>query len=418
VIGSIEGYYGVPLSHHARREHMSWMATKGLDLFAYAPKDDPYHRDKWREMHPADDMDAFADLIAHGRKVGVDFCYTISPGLDWSAGDEDALTLKLKSLRAIGCDAMAILWDDVPPGGADLGETHGRANAAAVKAIDGVRWWTVGTDYAIGEATSYLEALCRETPDEMLVAWTGPYVVPLDITAELAARIGEAVGRKLLLWENFPVNDGAMAGVLHMGPYPERDAALPGVSSGVLLNTMQQPIASRIGIASGAAFWQDPTTDKETVWRAALGEITGIEAFARASRSWVSHPGPSDELVAMLDDTKALRTYLEGGVRKGLGEDVIAEIEPWLQAWEREAQAMLMGLDILDRGYRSGPRGMAGGVLWTRARLSEQQVFGIRQAVYPVFQQRGKESTAHEATTVVGDNLTDMLMRRALQRNL
>ncbi len=397
---------------------MSWMATKGLDLFAYAPKDDPYHRNKWREMHPSEDMDAFADLIAHGRSCGVDFCYTISPGLDWSSGDEDALIAKLRSLRSLGCDAMAILWDDVPPGGAELGETHGRANAAAVRAIDGVRWWTVGTDYAVGESTPYLEALCKNTPDEMLVAWTGPYVVPLDISGELAARIGEAVGRKLLLWENFPVNDGAMAGVLHMGPYPQRDEALPSASSGVLLNTMQQPIASRVGIACGAAFWQDPSRDREDVWREALGEVPGIEAFARASRSWVSSPGPSDEMVAMLDDPSALRTYLEAGVRSGLADDVVAEIEPWLQAWEREAQVMGMGLDILDRGYRSGPRGMAAGVLWTRARLSEQQVFGIRHAVYPVFQQRGKESTAHNASTVVGDNLTDMLMRRVLLRDL
>jgi hyaluronoglucosaminidase len=227
LLGCIEGYYGVPFSHAARRDHMSWMASKGLDLFAYAPKDDPYHRQKWREMHPSTDMDAFADLIAHGKRVGVDFCYTISPGLDWSSGDEDVLTRKLKSLRDIGCDAMAVLWDDVPPGGAELGEIHGRANAAVVKALDGVRWWTVGTDYAISGPTPYLEALCAQTPDEMLVAWTGPYVVPLDISGELAATIGEAVGRKLMLWENFPVNDGAMSGVLHLGPYPDRDASLP-----------------------------------------------------------------------------------------------------------------------------------------------------------------------------------------------
>ncbi len=396
---------------------MSWMATKGLDLFAYAPKDDPYHRDRWREMHPSEDMDAFADLIAHGRSVGVDFCYTISPGLDWSAGDENALIAKLRSLRAIGCDAMAILWDDVPSGGAELGETHGKANAAALRAIDGVRWWTVGTDYAVAGPTPYLEALCRHTPEEMLVAWTGPYVVPLDISGDLAARIGEAVGRKLLLWENFPVNDGAMAGVLHMGPYPERDRALPGASSGVLLNTMQQPLASRIGIACGAAFWKDPSTDREEAWRRELGDYSFIEPFARASRSWVSSPGPSAELVELMDSGR-LRPYLEAGVRDGVPEEWAEEIEPWLAAWEREAQAMLMGLDIIERGYRSGPRGMAGGVLWTRAQMSEQQVFGIRRAVYPVFQQRGKESTAHNASTVVGDNLTDMLMRRALQRDV
>jgi hypothetical protein len=76
---------------------------------------------------------------------------------------------------------------------------------------------------------------------------------------------------------------------------------------------------------------------------------------------------------------------------------------------------MLMCLDILERGYRSGPRGMAGGVLWTRARVQKPQVFGIRSAVYPVFQQCGKESTAAKESVVVGENLTDMLCRRALQ---
>src|SRR5439155_20494715 len=162
---------------------------------------------------------------------------------------------------------------------------HGKGNAAAVSAIDDVRWWTVGTDYAVGESTPYLEALCRTTPDEVLVAWTGPYVVPLTISGDLAARIGEAVGRKLLLWENFPVNDGAMSGVLHMGPYPERDASLVEASSGVLLNTMQQPLATRIGTACGAAFWRDPSRDREDAWREAVAEFPGVDAFARSSRS-------------------------------------------------------------------------------------------------------------------------------------
>ncbi len=397
------------------------MATKGLDLFAYAPKDDPYHRAQWRELHPSSDMDAFADLIAHGKSVGVDFCYTISPGLDWSSGDEDVLVQKLQSLRDIGCDAMAVLWDDVPPGGAELGTTHGRANATVVKAIDGVRWWTVGTDYAIGEATPYLHALCKETPDEMLVAWTGPYVIPLSIDAELAMRIGEAVGRKLMLWENFPVNDGAISGVLHLGPYPDRDAALPEASSGVLFNTMEQAIASRVGIACGAAFWQDPSSDREAVWRDTLSGFPGLAPFARASRSWVSSPGPWEELVTQMErapDDKGFRSYLEAGCRTGLSDEIVAEIGPWLDAWDAEAQVMLMCLDILERGYRSGPRGMAGGVLWTRARVQPRQVFGIRNAVYPVFQQRGKETTAANESVVAGENLTDLLCRRALSRDL
>jgi hypothetical protein len=57
---------------------------------------------------------------------------------------------------------------------------------------------------------------------------------------------------------------------------------------------------------------------------------------------------------------------------------------------------------------------MAGGVLWTNARRQEQQVFGIRNAVYPVMQQRGTETTAAPETTVVVENLTDRLARRTL----
>ena len=51
--------------------------------------------------------------------------------------------------------------------------------------------------------------------------------------------------------------------------------------------------------------------------------------------------------------------------------------------------------------------GWPGGVLWTNARRQEQQVFGIRNAVYPVIQQRGKLTTAAPLATVVAENLTD-----------
>jgi hyaluronoglucosaminidase len=417
-LGCIEGYYGTPLTHDARRELMSWMSTKSLDVFAYAPKDDPFHRHKWREPHPSESMNELGELIEYGKNCHVAFCYTISPGLDWNEGDEGVLIEKLRSLRALGCESMAILWDDVPPGGTELGETHGRAVARVVEAIDGVRWWTVGTDYAVGGPTPYLEALCKAVPDEVLVAWTGPYVVPLTISGAEASKLADVLGRKLLLWENFPVNDGPMSSVLHIGPYPERDAALVDASSGLLLNLMPQAKANRIGVTCGAAFWRDPNTDREAVWREALSELPGIEPLARASRSWVGSPGPDPELVGWMTAApvdKRLRSYLEAGCRDGLDAELAEELAPWLDAWDTEAQAMLMCLDVLERGYRSGPRGIGGGVLWTNARRQEKQVFGIRNAVYPVMQQRGKETTAHPRATAVSENLTDMLARRAVR---
>ncbi len=422
-LGVIEGYYGKPLTQAQRLALIGWMPSESLDIYCYAPKDDAFHRSRWRERYDDEHMRRFEELIAAGKKAGVDFCFTISPGLDWRASDESAdetaLVDKLRSLTEVGCTSFGVLWDDVPPGGAELGEIHGRATAAAVEAVSASRWWTVGTDYAVAGPTPYLEALCKTVPDEVTVAWTGPQVVALDITAPEADRLADALDRKLLLWENFPVNDGPMSGVLHIGPYPARDPRLVDASAGVLFNLMPQAISNRIGVACGARFWRDPFSDREATWREVVASYPGLEPLARASRSWVGDPEPDAELVAWADAAPgdgSLRAYLESGCRDGLDPELASELQPWLDAWDVEANAMFMCLDILERGYRSGPRGMAGGVLRTNARRQDKQLFGIRNAVYPVMQQRGKETTMDQAGVVAGENLTDRLARRALKQ--
>ncbi len=417
-LGALEGYYGPALGHDKRLSLMQWMATKGFNVFAYAPKDDPFHRAQWRDPYPDERLRDFEELTRKGRKVGVEFCFTISPGLDWSEGDEDALVRKLRSIADTGCSTFGVLWDDVPPGGAELGEAHARGTAATVDAIGGARWWTVCTDYAITHPTPYLTAFCKTLPDEVAVSWTGRAVTPLTVTGDDARTLGDALGRKLLLWENFPVNDALMRDVLHLGPYPERTPDLVDATQGVFLNTMEYALASRVGLACGARFWTDPTSDREKVWRDVVAEFPGLEPLARACRSWASHPGPDPELLARANaapDDKRLREFLEAGCRDGLDPELAAEVGPWLAAWETEAQAMLMALDILERGYRSAARGISGAVLWTNARRVKEQVFGIRNAVYPVTEQSGEYSSTRREAAAFGENLTDMLCHRALR---
>lgn len=417
-LGVLEGYYGRALGHEERLALIDWMSTKGFNVFAYAPKDDPFHRSRWREPYPDDELRFFEELAKTGRDSGVEFCFTISPGLDWRDGDDSALVAKLRALADTGCRTFGVLWDDVPPGGAELGESHARGTAAAVEAIGGARWWTVCTDYAISRPTPYLSAFCRLLPEEVAVSWTGPAFTSLKITGEDARTLGGALGRKLLLWENFPVNDALMRDVLHLGPYPERSPDLVDATQGVLLNMMQYPLASRVGLACGARFWTDPTSDREKVWVEVLSEFPGLEPLARACRSWVTEPGPDPELLEWAraaPDDERLREFLAGGCRVGLEPELAAEVERWLTAWDNEAQAMLNALDILERGYRSAARGIAGALLWTRARQQREQVFGIRTAVYPVTEQSGEHTTSRAEAAIIGENLTDMLCRRALK---
>src|SRR5438309_8902807 len=103
---------------------------------------------------------------------------------------------------------------------------------------------------------------------------------------------------------------------------------------------MAQPHASLEGIACTMRYWQDTSSDREQVWRDAVSQFDGLDPLARACRSWVDSTGPSDEFIAMADgapDDRSLREYLEAGCRKGLPDDWLSELEPWLDAWDNEA---------------------------------------------------------------------------------
>ncbi len=47
--GVVEGYYGRPWSDEARRDVIRAIGREGMNAFVYGPKNDPYHRDRWRE---------------------------------------------------------------------------------------------------------------------------------------------------------------------------------------------------------------------------------------------------------------------------------------------------------------------------------------------------------------------------------
>ncbi len=50
--GFIEGYYGNPWSNEDRAELMKFGGDYKLNQYVFAPKDDPYHNSKWRDLYP------------------------------------------------------------------------------------------------------------------------------------------------------------------------------------------------------------------------------------------------------------------------------------------------------------------------------------------------------------------------------
>jgi hyaluronoglucosaminidase len=421
-LGAVEGFYGPPFAHADRLELIEWLAGHGFNCYGYAPKDDPYHRSRWREPYPTAELDQLAELVDHGVRVGIDVGLTLSPGLDWHEGDESVLIAKLRQFAELGARSLGIAFDDVPPGGAELGAVHGRAIAAAVDAIGtGVRWLTCPTDYATPDATPYLEAYVAPLTDEIAVLWTGPSIVTPHMRGADARRVAEQLGRPVVFGENFPVNDGAMSAVLHLGPYPDRDADLVAATDGVFCNLMPRARASRVGLAVAAAFWTDPEGDREGAWRAAVAEQPGLQPLARASRAWADDGfGIDAELAGWADaaaagDADALLAYLRGGCRSGLDPALAEEIAPWLDQWDAESQAMQFAIDVLRHAPdRPADVAFVTSELWKRARGMPMQVFGTRWAYYPVTTWRDGRFHALPEALVTGDNLTDRLCRLAL----
>jgi hyaluronoglucosaminidase len=97
---------------------LEFMGSMGMTTYYYAPKDDPYHREKWREPYPADRMTQFRELLAVSRKYKIDIYFALSPGLTMVYSDPNdlqALTMKLDAMAALGFAHFALFFDDVPP---------------------------------------------------------------------------------------------------------------------------------------------------------------------------------------------------------------------------------------------------------------------------------------------------------------
>ena len=137
--GIVEGFYGQPWTQAVRLDMLQFCAGNGLNAYIYAPKDDPYHRAKWRQPYPAADCARLQELVRAAQAGGVHFIFAVSPGLDISyegeAADRDRelLLAKLDSMYALGVRDFAIFFDDIL---AEAKDGKGAAQAQLVNRME------------------------------------------------------------------------------------------------------------------------------------------------------------------------------------------------------------------------------------------------------------------------------------------
>jgi len=464
--GVIEGFYGPPWTHTARLHAIDFLASRGMNAYVYAPKDEPKHRERWRDAYDRDELACFEGLADGCRAVGTRFGFAISPGLDIGYSDTDdraALLAKLAPLVDTGVDWFVLALDDIParPG---LAPEQADLTRWLQDRLGGeLRLSLVPTEYVGTRPSPYLAELADALPPDVDVMWTGPTVCSPVITAADAEHWRAALGgRSLLLWDNYPVNDTIMERELHLGAYRGREPELAQVVDGVLCNPMLQPQASLVALATAAEFLADPQTyDERDAWERAIVDVGGdnattLRALARACADGpLAGPEtlPASELMTKLtravdgaawaEPMTALRAELDplrGAAHRwdGSVDSLGDEVRPWLEQATREADASAAALRLIQQvrpvalrhadgsGRAAAPDADAAllhcfAVLyaWSGARdASRSVVFGPRYALHPaVIQLSDGRQGLDVALTVREDRcVTDSLCRLALDQ--
>jgi hyaluronoglucosaminidase len=268
--GVVEGFYGTPWTHRDRVDILRFEGAHGMNVYYYAPKDDPYHRKLWRDPYPPEAQQHLSDLVDGANRNFVDFCFAISPALSMAYSSEQdfhVLTNKLASVSKLGVSCFALFLDDVPQ---DLQDPKDRAqfktlaqahiyltnelNKHLKEQSAANRLTLTPTTYTNEWGNrDYVKELGTGVDPEVSIVWTGPKVLSPAITVEQAREWGGYLHRPPLVWDNFPVNDGT-PWCRYLGPLIGRDPQLPGAIRGLFSNPMIEPHASMIPLQTIADY--------------------------------------------------------------------------------------------------------------------------------------------------------------------
>jgi hyaluronoglucosaminidase len=336
-------------------------AARGMNTYLYAPKDDPYHRKRWRQPYPPEQWRQLLRLVRAAQKRQIDFVYGFHPGEGLCFSDDAPIRILVKKARRFydcGVRTFAVLFDDIPSRLTHARDRRAYKNslaraqgtwlakliAAQPTSWSNVEWWICPSYYSEDNLLErvfgkfepeFLETLAESLPAQVACFWTGPRVVPKEITVTHMRRIAKRVKRPLILWDNYPVNDLSMANELHIGPLEGRDPLLPEIVYGYLNNPLLQETLSFLPLATCFDYAAAPRAyASERSWNRAVKERFGAHAlpYWRAIRTFAeaSRRAKASIRALQLTERESLRLATAlGYIDTHRREKWAKEIAPW-----------------------------------------------------------------------------------------
>ena len=291
--GTVEGFYGTPWSHKARLSQIEFYGRNKMNVYIYGPKDDPYHRDHWREAYPDAEAKRIQELNEHSKQWGVNFYWAIHPGIDikWTPEDRDALMAKLEKMYNLGIRSFAVFFDDIWGEGTKADKQAELLNYVddnfIAKHKDVSPLIMCPTEYNrawANDEKGYLRTLGTKMNKDVQIMWTGNTVVHC-IDKESMEWINQRIDRKAYIWWNFPVSDFVRDHIL-LGPAYGNGLDIADDLSGFVSNPMEHAEASKISLYGIADYcWNMKAYDEKRDWEKGLqavlpGNTAALRTFA------------------------------------------------------------------------------------------------------------------------------------------
>ncbi len=365
--GIVEGFFGPPWSTAHRAALFEFGAERAMNTYLYAPKDDPYHRERWTEPYPDREWKEMVQLIRLAQKHQIDFVYGFHPGKGLCFSAEEPITILLKKAERFyeaGVRTFAVLFDDIPSrleheeDRQQLDGSLAKAEALWLKRIFArqpsawadVEWWICPSCYTedpllarmFGDfEPSFLETLAHHLPPSIACSWTGPSVVSKKISLGHVRKVAKRLKRRLILWDNYPVNDLSMGREMHLSPLTGRDPRLPEQVYGYLNNPLLQEQLSFIPLATCFDYASDPIAyNPEKSWERVVKERFGPGALRhwKALRSFCERINKSKAKGLPLPLFPQERSKLKKARRyllENQNQPWFKEFRPWLDLLEK-----------------------------------------------------------------------------------
>ncbi|PJE80134.1 O-GlcNAcase [invertebrate metagenome] len=341
--GVIEGLYDDKhqWSWAARHAYVEFCQQNGQQFYIYAPKNDPFLRERWREPWPDDELNQLKSLADAFRSAGIAFGIGFTPyqleSLDKQS--RQCLREKLALINGVNPSILCILFDDFSCKIPHLAETQSEVVHFMAGLSKAEHFMTVGTWYSSDPLLervygampeNYQEDLGRSLDPGVDIFWTGNHVISSGYDESGLSEIAQKLRRKPFLWDNYPVNDPKwLQDRLRLYALTGRPWKLEQWTHGHAVNPMIQPWLSMIPLATLNYLYQR----KE--------DYQPHQAFKQALKTLCSQQlakAIDDELVTfsqegnqnLSDFTRNRLTYKFMPLMKETDEPFVKEILSWI----------------------------------------------------------------------------------------